>query len=109
MWRAPRGRRTASLLLFGLLGWTWGCSSFVQGDTVFVRPAVGLHERRQIRLAPGEAPLAFAVADTERLDAYRYSPGRTALLVATTFGVVLFAALTVCVMCDFGGGDTYFP
>jgi hypothetical protein len=81
----------------------------VSGDTLFVTVTGALDERRRpVRVGRSSAPLAIAVVDAERLDAYRFSPGRTVMAVVgglvAAWAVVMASA---CIMCGGGGGSSY--
>ena len=84
----------------------------VSGDTLYVSVDGGWTDGgRPVRLAPAATPLAIAVADTEKIDAYRYSGRLTTLAVVgglvLTWVIVMASA---CIMCSSGdsGGSTWY-
>ena len=79
----------------------------VSGDTLYVRPTNALDARgRQVPRLVANAPIAIAVTDAERIEAYRFSGGRSAAAVAgTLFVAFVLVAASACIMCDFGGSS----
>lgn len=88
-----RGDATGTVTLAGV----YGRLERVSGDTLFVRLAGGLNERRQpVRLAASDTSIAIAVADAERIEAYRFSGWSTAMGVFAALAVAFVLLLASC-------------